>query len=130
TGEPRMDDAPLYAEAMRRIQAEADPIVYPTYVPAPDPAARFAHVRALAEDPSVNLEAAPIDMGTNSMASFVSGEWIAEDATYENPGSHLRYFFATCRELKLAPAPVVRDPAQLRALLAYRAQGLASGPLL
>jgi uncharacterized protein (DUF849 family) len=129
-GAPKVMDTALYAEAMRRIQAEANPIVFPTYTNAGEPAQRWVHVHALARDPSVRLETGIIDFGSHNTAAFRDGRWERESSVYLNPGNHLRYFLETCRELELKATPVIRDPGQLRALLAYREEGLFDGPAL
>jgi 3-keto-5-aminohexanoate cleavage enzyme len=130
TGEPRMGEASLYAEAFRRIQAEADAVIYPTYPYYDDPARRWAHLRALAADRTVKLEMGVIDMGTNNMAGFRDGKWTAEERIYSNPITHIRHLLETCRELGIAPSPVVRDTGQLRTVLAFRQEGLIPDPSL
>jgi 3-keto-5-aminohexanoate cleavage enzyme len=61
-------DAGCYRKAMEAIRAESDILCYPTYPPRVPTEERFAHVWALADEPSgAPLELAPIDIGSRNV---------------------------------------------------------------
>jgi uncharacterized protein (DUF849 family) len=130
TGRDRMEED-LFAEAVRLINAERpDLLVRPPYHHSASAAERFAHLAALADDPTTHLRAAMIDPGTVTF-SFVepSTDEIVGDHTFTVSNEHFRYFLQLCEERDLQAGIVVREPGQVRLAVAAHRAGWMTGTL-
>ncbi len=123
TGRDLMDPD-LYADALRQINEERpDLLVRIPYHHGDTGPERFAHLEALADDPTTHLRAAMIDPGT-VIFSFVdlASSDIVGDHAFTVPNEHFRYFLQLCENRNLQTGIVVREPGQVRlAVAAYRA---------
>ena len=129
TGDLLHPGTETYATAMRLIRAERpDLLVYPTYVMEGDP---FAHVEALAADPTVGLRCATIDPGTMNFSRFdaASGA-IRGDKPFVVTHADAARFFDLCKRHGVLYGVVVREPGHVRTTVAYHRAGIISGPLL
>jgi len=118
-----------YATAMRLIRAERpDLLVYPTYVMEGDP---FAHVEALAADPTVQLRCATIDPGAMNFSRFdARTRTIAGDKPFVVTHADAARFFELCARYGVLYGVVVREPGHVRTTVAYHRAGIIGGPLL
>jgi uncharacterized protein (DUF849 family) len=127
SGVPRHDVAD-YADVVKRVRETTDLITQPTlgYTAAAAVEDRIAHIAALADDPLLRIEMAPVDFGPVNVdfwdaeaARFVPG-----DAVYANSRAAIE---ATLRGLQAARTPVTTvcwDVAQVRTALRFREAGL------
>ncbi len=117
-----------YAVAMRLIREERpDLLVYPTYTMDD----RFAHIEALASDPTVRLRCATIDPGAMNFSRFdpATGEIIG-DKPFVVTHADASRFFAICRRHGLGYSVVVREPGHVRTTVAYHRSGMITGTIL
>lgn len=115
TGAPIMDDVDAYIELFRTIRATVDAPVYPTYPNGPT-VERYAHVKALMEDPACQLEIAPIIAGSADLTPPIhrarsSGQ---SDWLLHMPLGDLFYQLALAREHDLWVSHDVMEPGGLR----------------
>lgn len=127
-----IEDLDAYAEVIRRIRAECNPLIWPTYPAGDDPAERVAHFRALSRDPATRPDLGAADPGSVNQVSYdpVSRTFTSDDVVYQNSFATSRHFLETCRELGLRPTLQIFDPSFLRAVLVFLEMGLLSEPLL
>jgi 3-keto-5-aminohexanoate cleavage enzyme len=122
----------VYRQIIRGIRREnPDVIVYPTYGLSPTPEARFAHLAILAADPECRLDFATIDPGAVNYADYdPKTKQIGWDFVLSVTHGEVRYFFELARKSGIAFSFTVREPGQIRHVLAYRDMGLVHDPLL
>jgi len=118
-----------YATAMRLIRAERpDLLVYPTYTMEGEP---FAHVEALAADPTVQLRCATIDPGAMNFSRYdPAARAIVGDKPFVVTHADAERFFEICRRYALLYSVVVREPGHVRTTIAYHRCGMISGRIL
>lgn len=121
-----------YAEAMRLINEQRpDLLVYPTYTSAPTAAARFAHLAALADDPTTNLRSATIDPGATNFSFFDEpARRIVGDNTFGVSHEHLAHFLELCATKGIQYSVVVREPGHVRITVAAHRLGWMRGTIL
>jgi uncharacterized protein (DUF849 family) len=129
TGDLLHPGTDTYATAMRLIRAERpDLLVYPTYVMDGDP---FAHIEALAADPTVQLRCATIDPGTMNFSRFDAATGaIQGDKPFIVTHADAARFFDICKRYGVLYGVVVREPGHVRTTVAYHRAGIIGGPLL
>jgi uncharacterized protein (DUF849 family) len=129
TGELLHPGTDTYATAMRLIRQERpDLLVYPTYVMDGDP---FAHIEALAADPTVQLKCATIDPGAMNFSRFDAASGAVKgDKPFVVTHADAARFFDLCTRLGILYGVVVREPGHVRTTVAYHRAGIISGPLL
>jgi 3-keto-5-aminohexanoate cleavage enzyme len=117
-----------YATAMRLIRGERpDLLVYPTYTM--DDA--FAHVEALAADPTVQLRCATIDPGAMNFSRFdAETRQIMGDKPFVVTHADSARFFEICKRFGLLYSVVVREPGHVRTTVAYHRSAMISGKIL
>lgn len=127
TGVPR-HDVDDYAEVVKRVRDTTDLITQPTlgYTSAAAVEDRIAHIVALADDPRLRIEMAPVDFGPVSVDFWDAGEqrFVPGDAIYPNSRASIE---ATLRGLQAARAPVTTvawNVSQARTVLRFREAGL------
>jgi 3-keto-5-aminohexanoate cleavage enzyme len=133
TGEHRPGDAELYAEAMEKIRAKCDVMVYPTQSYRSDDDAVNPHIRALAANPAAPLELAFQFVNssgwgttrTGQMGRSVAGDTLTDSGDPKDPHALLRF----CRETGVKPKFVVYELGSLQHLVACRDAGLIEDPL-
>lgn len=121
-----------YRAIIRGIRRE-DPevLVYPTYGASPTPEERFAHLAILAEDPECRLDFATIDPGAVNYADYDrASKQLGWDYVLSVTHTEVRYFFALAKRHGIRFSFTVREPGQIRHVLAYRDMGLVADPLL
>jgi 3-keto-5-aminohexanoate cleavage enzyme len=138
-GSQAWNDDRCYREAMEAIAAESDVICYPTYPPRVPTEERFAHVWALADEPSsAPLELAPIDIGSRNVVlwdrreqSFASLDLLpAESQVAINSPAEIEWVIARGDERKLHPTLGIFDMTYLRYSVHALWAGLLRPPLL
>src|SRR5262245_37804807 len=132
TGEQRLGDTDLYRAAVKAVRAAGcDVLLYPSY-PAflsgsGDPLAeRFGHVLALADDPSLDMRIAPLDMGSLNFVFSAEGRFAAlplEQSVYQNPFPLLERMAEQCDARGLLATLAIFELGHLRATLALLASG-------
>lgn len=143
TGAQRLDDTELYRQAMRAVRnAGCDVQMYPTFSPflaaVPDPGAeRFAHVLALADDTSLGLRIAPLDMGSLNLAMAGEGRLLPsamamplEYSIFANPVPLLARMLREYDARDLIVTLGIFEPGHLRATLALLESGLCRHSVL
>jgi 3-keto-5-aminohexanoate cleavage enzyme len=132
TGDMLRPGTETYAEAMRLINAtRPDLLVYPTYTNAPTPEERFAHVAALAEDPTVHLRSATIDPGAATLAYYdAPANRVVGDHVFNVPFTDVEYFLQLCAKHHIQYSVVVREPGHVRISVAAHRMGLMQGTIL
>ncbi len=65
-----VEDLGYYAEVIRRIRAECNPLIWPTYPPGDDPKQRVAHFFGLARDPATRPDLGAADPGSVNQVSY------------------------------------------------------------
>lgn len=131
TGAQRLDEVPLYREAMAQVRAEGcDILIYPSYPPSEaDVARRFRPVRELAAEPDLGMVVGMLDMGSINFIQTIDGKFAdstlmpLEASVYKNPYLHLREALEYYAEHDLLLALAVFEPGQLRAVGAFIADG-------
>ncbi|MEE2664921.1 MAG: 3-keto-5-aminohexanoate cleavage protein [Myxococcota bacterium] len=132
TGDLLHPGTEFYRDVMRQIRREcSDLLLYPTYGASPTPQERFSHLVALAEDPEIRLDFATIDPGAVNYADFdPEARELGWDFVLSVSHAEVRYFFDRCAEHGIQYSYTVRELGHVRHVLAYRAMGWVSGPLL
>jgi len=122
----------VYREILRGLRrAKPDVVVYPTYGASPTPAERFAHLALLAEDPECRLDFATIDPGAVNYADYdPEAKRIGWDYVLSVTHAEVAHFFELARKHAIQFSFTVREPGQIRHVLAYRDMGLVRDPLL
>ncbi len=122
----------VYRRILRGIRREnREVLVYPTYGASPTPTERFAHLAELAADPACGLDFATIDPGAVNYADYdPRAKQIGWDYVLSVTHAEARYFFDLAKRIGLLYSFTVREPGQLRHVLAYRDMGLVRDPLL
>jgi 3-keto-5-aminohexanoate cleavage enzyme len=132
------DDA-CYREAMEAIAAECDILCYPTYPPRVPTDERFAHVWALADEPSsAPLELAPIDIGSRNVVlwdrereAFAPLDLLPADSQVAiNSPAEIEWVLARAGERGLHPTLGIFDMTYLRYSVHALWAGLLRPPLL
>jgi uncharacterized protein (DUF849 family) len=131
TGDMQEPGTEFYLEAMRRIRQERPRLmVYPTYGTLPTPEARYAHVKALADDPAVQLNMATIDPGSVNMGGLApGGNKELSDFVFTVSHKDARYVMGLARDYGFPFSVVVREPGHIRHALTYYEMGLVDAPL-
>lgn len=121
-----------YRAILRGIRREnRDVLVYPTYGASPTPEERFSHLEALAADPDCGLDFATIDPGAVNYADYdPTTKQIGWDYVLSVTHTEVRYFFDLAKRIRIPFSFTVREPGQIRHVLAYRDMGLVRDPLL
>jgi len=121
----------VYRAIIRGIRREnPDVIVYPTYGASPTPEARFGHLASLAADPECRLDFATIDPGAVNYADYdPQAKKIGWDYVLSVTHTEVQYFFALAQQHGIQFSFTVREPGQIRHVLAYRDMGLVRDPL-
>lgn len=132
TGELLHPGTEVYRAIFRGIRSEnPDVILYPTYGASPTPEARFAHLAALADDPECRLDFATIDPGAVNYADYDPvAKRIGWDYVLSVTHAEARHFFELAKRHGIRFSFTVREPGQIRHVLAYRDMGLVRDPLL
>lgn len=122
----------VYRAILRGIRREnRDVLLYPTYGASPTPEARFGHLEALAADPACGLDFATIDPGAVNYADYdPHAKKIGWDYVLSVTHTEVEYFLALAKRIGIQWSYTVREPGQIRHVLAYRDMGLAPDPLL
>ena len=131
TGDLLHPGTDVYIEAMRAIRRERpDLMVYPTYGVSPTPEERFAHVKALAEEPSVRLNMATIDPGAVNFGAFDASKGrFREDWTLNVSHAETEYVMRLAREYGFPLSVVCREPGHVRHAIAHYRMGQTPPPL-
>lgn len=121
-----------YRAILRGIRRELpEVLLYPTYGSSPTPEARFAHLAILADDPECRLDFATIDPGAVNYADYdPQTKQIGWDYVLSVTHTEVRYFLALAKRHGIRFSFTVREPGQIRHVLAYRDMGLVADPLL
>ena len=91
----------------------------------------ISHLAALAADPEVRLDFATIDPGAVNYADFdADAKALGWDYVLSVSHAEARYFFELSDRLGIRYSYTVRELGQVRHVLAYRALGWISDPLL
>ncbi len=132
TGDLLHPGTEVYRAIFRGIRREnPDVILYPTYGASPTPEARFAHLAALASDPECRLDFATIDPGAVNYADYdPETKAIGWDYVLSVSHAEARHFFDLAKRHGIRFSFTVREPGQIRHVLAYRDMGLVRDPLL
>lgn len=122
----------VYRAILRGIRREnPEVILYPTYGASPTPEARFGHLAALAADPDCRLDFATIDPGAVNYADYDrKTKKIGWDYVLSVTHAEAQFFFALAQKHGIQFSFTVREPGQIRHVLAYRDMGLVRDPLL
>lgn len=122
----------VYRAICRGIRAEnPDVLIYPTYGASPTPEERFAHLEALAQDPLARVDFATIDPGAVNYADYdPAAKTIGWDYVLSVTHAEVRHFLELARRTGIQFSFTVREPGQIRHVLAYREMGLFEGPIL
>lgn len=117
-----------YVDVVRRVRAATDLITHPTlgYTTAAAVEDRIAHITALAADPRLRVEMAPVDFGPVNVDAWDAdrGCFVPGDAVYGNPRTTIA---GTLRGLQVTGTPVTTvcwDSSQVRTALRFREMGL------
>ncbi len=129
TGEQIWDSFDAYAEAIKLIHRECDVMIYPSFPPMRPKEERFAHVIALAEDPSVKMEVVAFGVGSTNMGSYDPVEGSLSSHANVNTHEDAMYFIESMRSRGIAYNLGVRDVGHLRHIAVYRDMGLVQEPL-
>ncbi|MBY0401291.1 3-keto-5-aminohexanoate cleavage protein [Myxococcota bacterium] len=121
----------VYRAILRGIRREnPDVILYPTYGASPTPEERFGHLEALASDSACRLDFATIDPGAVNYADYDPiSKKIGWDYVLSVTHAEVQYFFALAQKHGIQFSFTVREPGQIRHVLAYRDMGLVADPL-
>jgi uncharacterized protein (DUF849 family) len=106
-------DWQVYARIIEGIRAQIDVPVYPSYPPATDSKARFAHIEALAARGL--LEFAVIDPGSVNFTLSRTTATSKPADTYLNPESHIREALDFASRHGFHPAFAIYEPGFTRA---------------
>lgn len=122
----------VYRAILRGIRREnAEVLLYPTYGASPTPEARFAHLAELAADPDCRLDFATIDPGAVNYADYdPDRREIGWDYVLSVTHAEVRYFLDLAKRIGIDFSFTVREPGQIRHVLAYRDMGLVPDPIL
>lgn len=131
TGAPIMDDPDAYVELFRTIHATVDAPVYPTYPNGPT-IARYAHVRALMEDPASGLEIAPVIAGSADLTPPLEHARAAAQADWclHQPLGDILYQLELARDHDLWVSHDVMEPGGLRTVMSLFRAGEYPHPVL
>lgn len=131
TGELLHPGTEVYRAIFRGIRREnPDVILYPTYGASPTPEARFNHLVELAGDPECRLDFATIDPGAVNYADYdPETKTIGWDYVLSVTHAEARFFFDLAKRHGIRFSFTVREPGQIRHVLAYRDMGLVRDPL-
>ena len=129
TGDQLWEGYAAYAEAMKAIRKERDVLLYPSFPPNRPKEERFAHVIALAEEPSVGLELVAFGIGSTNMGSYNPDTKELRGHTHVNPHEDVIYFIESMRSRGVKPALGIRDVGHMRHLTMYREMGLIEDPV-
>ncbi len=131
TGDLLHPGTEVYRRILRGLRrANPDVIVYPTYGASPTPEARFAHLAELASDPECRLDFATIDPGAVNYADYdPKAKRIGWDYVLSVTHTEVQYFFELAKRHGIQFSFTVREPGQIRHVLAYRDMGLVQDPL-
>jgi 3-keto-5-aminohexanoate cleavage enzyme len=126
-------DIDTIGAAIRAIRKHADVLVHSTLgqvTVAGDAAARLATVTALAGDPALKPDFAPIDMGSTNIDTYdaAAKRYHSGDKTYLNSIATLQHFAATLPTLGIKPAFVSWAVPFTRTLEAFLEMGIAAEP--
>jgi uncharacterized protein (DUF849 family) len=131
TGAPIMDDPEAYLDLFRTIRATVDVPVYPTY-PNGSTVERYAHVRALMDDPASGLEIAPVIAGSADLTpplehlrSAAGGDWLLH-----MPLGDILYQLELARAHDLWVSHDVMEPGGLRTVMTLFRAGEYVHPVL
>lgn len=121
----------VYRRILRGIRREnPEVILYPTYGASPTPEARFAHLAELASDPECGLDFATIDPGAVNYADYdPKTKQLGWDYVLSVTHTEIRFFFELAKRHGIRFSFTVREPGQIRHVLAYRDMGLVQDPL-
>ncbi len=121
----------VYRQILRGIRREnSDVILYPTYGTSPTPEERFAHLAILAADPDCRLDFATIDPGAVNYADYdPKTKQVGWDYVLSVTHTEVQHFFALAKRHGIQFSFTVREPGQIRHVLAYRDMGLVHDPL-
>ena len=138
-------DLEFYRTAARGLTSQSEVLWWPPQGESTTPQRRWAHVQALAEDPSAHLKIISIDPGsyedmmgydptTKSTFSAIGDELRDPDASDLHASSvpkqeHWRWFCEEARRLRIKPIFGVLEPGYLRRVLAWYDMGLIDPPL-
>jgi len=125
-------DIDTIGAAIRAIRRRSDILIHPTLgqVTVSGDAARLATVTALARDPALKPDFAPIDMGSTNIDTFdaQAKRYGSGDKTYLNTIATLQHFATELPKLGIKPAFVSWTVAFTRTLDAFLELGLAREP--
>lgn len=123
-------DVGLYADVFRRVRAECQPLMWPTFPNGDDPVFRYRHIFELSRHADTRPDLGLVDAGSVNLDAFDPLTGGDSHHIYINPHHHIRYFLESCRTLRLRPTVQVFDASFLRTALGFLEQGLLDEPLL
>lgn len=125
-------DVSYYAEVYRRARERCGALLWPTFPLSGEPAARFSHFFALAEDSATRPDLGGADMGSVNLVAYDprSKTYSGGRFIYQNSYDTIRYFLESSRQLGLRPTLQIFDPSFVRAALVFLDQGLLTEPLI
>jgi 3-keto-5-aminohexanoate cleavage enzyme len=128
SGAQLWSSAETYAQAIKLIRKECDAILYPTYRSGIPKEERIGHVVKLADDPSVRLELATLDVGATNTGSVDPKSGEIRGGTYVNTHEDMVYFMRTLKAHGVFYSLGVRDVGHMRHIQAYAQMGLVPQP--
>ncbi|MCL0101548.1 3-keto-5-aminohexanoate cleavage protein [Dehalococcoidia bacterium] len=128
TGDQIWEGYDDYVKVMEAIRKERDVILYPSFPPNRPKEERFAHVIALADNPSVGLELVAFGIGSTNMGTYDPDKNELRTHTHVNPHEDVIYFIESMTSRGIKPALGIRDVGHMRHLAMYRDMGLIEDP--
>lgn len=133
TGAPD-NSVELYRETHAGIRGATDLITKPTlgYISQTGVEDRVKHVRALADDPWLRFDAAPVDFGSINIDTWDARErrFVPGDGVYVNSRDDIAAVLGTFADLSTFVTTVCWDVGQIRTALRFREMGLAPSTTL
>ncbi|MGH7859876.1 MAG: 3-keto-5-aminohexanoate cleavage protein, partial [Candidatus Binatia bacterium] len=129
TGAPMMDDPEQYTRIYRAIRNRTDALVYPTYPPGPKER-RYRHVVALAENPEVRLEIAPIIAGSADLSPVDARGETPSGFALTQPYEDVLYQLELANRHDLWVSHDVFEPGGVRNVIALWRAGRYRRPVL
>ena len=121
-----------YLQVVEGVRARTDLLLHPTlgYINQQDPQERTKHVLAVAGDPALRVDLAPVDFGSLNLDHWDPGQqtFTSWEQVYANTRGRLRDVLTILRGTGTAIAAVVWDAGQIRTARAFQAMELLGTP--
>lgn len=118
----------LFRDVYRGVRESTDLLLYPTlgYIVDQDPESRTAHIAAVADDPVLRVDVAPVDFGSLNLDRWdpERQRFDSEDVVYLNPTENLRRVLERLRDLGVTVSTVCWNVGHVRTAGCFRELGL------